>query len=221
MALNELINIVTSDPVLHRPNYDLPFTLEVDASQYATGAILYQPNDKGRLCPVGYHSHTLNLAERGYNVHDRELLAVMRGLRQWRHLLLSSPFTTTVITDHANLQYYCQPQKINRCVAWYLADLADYQFALVHKPGVSNKADHLSRWPDYDEGKGDNEDIQVLPDKLFANAIMSLDVEQAVYDQQAVAAAQIQGWAKEHGLASINHHWFKGNKPVVANNLSL
>jgi RNase H-like domain found in reverse transcriptase/Reverse transcriptase (RNA-dependent DNA polymerase)/Retroviral aspartyl protease len=106
-ALNELIKIVTSDPVLHRPNYNLPFTLEVDASQYATGAILYQPNDKGRLCPVGYHSHTLNLAKRGYDVHDRELLAVMRGLRQWRHLLLLSPFTTTVIMDHANLQYYC------------------------------------------------------------------------------------------------------------------
>jgi RNase H-like domain found in reverse transcriptase len=81
---------------------------------------------------VGYHSHTLNLAERGYDVHNQELLAVMRGLRQWRHLLLSSPFTTTVITDHANLQYYHQPQKINRHVARYLADLADYWFMLVH-----------------------------------------------------------------------------------------
>jgi RNase H-like domain found in reverse transcriptase/Reverse transcriptase (RNA-dependent DNA polymerase) len=102
-ALDKLIRIVTSDPVLHRPNYDLPFTLEVDASQYTMGAILYQPNDKGWLCPVGYHSHTLNLVERGYDVHDRELLVVMRGLHQWRHLLLSSPFTTTMITDHVNL----------------------------------------------------------------------------------------------------------------------
>jgi RNase H-like domain found in reverse transcriptase len=41
MALDKLIKIVTSNPVLHRPNYDLPFMLEVDASQYATGAILY------------------------------------------------------------------------------------------------------------------------------------------------------------------------------------
>jgi RNase H-like domain found in reverse transcriptase len=144
-ALDKLIGIITSDPVLHRPNYDLPFTLEVDALRYATGAILYQPNDKGRLCPVGYHSHTLNPVERGYDVHDQELLAVMRGLHQWRHLLLSSPFTTTMITDHANLQYYRQPQKINQCVARYLADLADYRFMLVHKPGVSNKVDHLSR----------------------------------------------------------------------------
>jgi RNase H-like domain found in reverse transcriptase/Integrase zinc binding domain len=221
MALNKLISIVTSDPVLHWPNYDLPFTLEVDASQYATGAILYQPNDKGRLCPVGYHSHTLNPAERGYDIHDRELLAVMRGLCQWRHLLLSSPFTTTVITDHANLQYYQQPQKINQRVARYLADLADYRFTLVHKPGMSNRADHLSRCPNYDDRKGDNEDVQVLLDKLFANAIMSLDVEQAVYDQQAAAVMQIQEWAKDHKLTSINHHWFKGNRPVVANNLSL
>jgi RNase H-like domain found in reverse transcriptase len=140
-----LIGIVTSNPVLHQPNYDLPFMLEVDASQYATGAILYQPNNKGQLCPVGYHSHTLNPAERGYNVHDWELLAMMRGLCQWWHLLLSSPFTMTVITDHANLQYYWQPQKINRYVVCYLADLADYRFKLIHKLGVSNKADHLSR----------------------------------------------------------------------------
>jgi RNase H-like domain found in reverse transcriptase len=47
VALDKLIGIVMSDPVLHRLNYDLPFTLEVDTSQYATGAILYQPNDKG------------------------------------------------------------------------------------------------------------------------------------------------------------------------------
>jgi RNase H-like domain found in reverse transcriptase/Reverse transcriptase (RNA-dependent DNA polymerase) len=69
-ALDELIRIVASDPVLHRPDYTKPFTVEVDASQYATGAILYQENDEGRLCPVGYHSHTLNPAERGYDIHD-------------------------------------------------------------------------------------------------------------------------------------------------------
>jgi RNase H-like domain found in reverse transcriptase/Reverse transcriptase (RNA-dependent DNA polymerase) len=197
-ALDKLIGIVTSDPVLHRPNYDLPFTLEVDASQYATGAILYQPNEKGWLCPVGYHSHTLNLAERGYDVHDWELLAMMQGLCQWRHLLLSSPFTTTVITDHVNLQYYRQPQKINCCVARYLADLVDYWFKLIHKPGTSNRVDHLSQWLDYDEGKEDNKDVQVLPDKLFVNAIASLDVDDA---QQLVQRA---------GLKLLTEVWVEG-----------
>jgi RNase H-like domain found in reverse transcriptase/Reverse transcriptase (RNA-dependent DNA polymerase) len=109
-ALDELIRIVASDPVLHRPDYTKPFTVEVDASQYATGAILYQENDEGRLCPVGYHSHTLNPAERGYDIHDRELLAVMRGLRQWRHLFLSSPFLLRLlglIITRAYIWQYC------------------------------------------------------------------------------------------------------------------
>jgi RNase H-like domain found in reverse transcriptase len=191
MVLDKLIGIVTSDPILHRPDYNLSFTLEVDASQYATGAILYQLNDKGQLCPMGYHSHTLNSAEWGYDVHDRDLLAVMRGLCQWYHLLLSSPFKTVVIMDHANLQYYWQPQKFNQQVAQYLANLANYNFTLVHKPRRLNRADHLSQWPDYDEGKEDNEDVQVLPDALFAQAIASLDVEQEVYNQQEKATSQI------------------------------
>ena len=79
-ALDTLLTMVEEDPVLHRPDYSRPFKLEVDASQYATGAILYQQNDKQHLCPVGYHSQTLNAAKRGYDVHDRELLAVIRGL---------------------------------------------------------------------------------------------------------------------------------------------
>jgi hypothetical protein len=91
-------------------------------------------------------------------------------------------------------------------MACYLADLADYQFTLVHKPGASNRADHLSWRPDYDKGKGDNEDVQVLLDKLFVNAIASLDIEQAVYDQQETAAAQIQQWVKDHDLISVNYH---------------
>jgi Integrase zinc binding domain len=106
-------------------------------------------------------------------------------------------------------------------VAQYLADLADYNFALMHKPGKLNKADHLSRRLDYDYGKGDNEDVQVLPDVLFAHAIISLNIKQEVYDQQEKATAQIQTWAKDHKLTSINHHWFKGARLVVADDPSL
>jgi Integrase zinc binding domain len=63
--------------------------------------------------------------------------------------------------------------------------------------------------------------VQVLPDKLFVNAIASLDIEQAVYNQQETATTQIQQWAKDHDLVSVNHHWFKGGKLVVADSLSL
>jgi Integrase zinc binding domain len=63
--------------------------------------------------------------------------------------------------------------------------------------------------------------VQVLPDKLFANAVVSLNIKQEVYDWQETTAPQIQQWVKDHGLMSINHHWFKGARPVVADDLAL
>jgi hypothetical protein len=79
-SLDALLKIISSDPILHQPDYSKPFILEVDASQYATGAILYQKNKEGHLCPVGYHSHMLNEAKHGYDIHDQGLLAVIQGL---------------------------------------------------------------------------------------------------------------------------------------------
>jgi RNase H-like domain found in reverse transcriptase len=105
---------------------------------------------------VGYDSQTLNDTERGYDIHDRELLAVIRGLLAWRHLLVGSPHKIRVLTDHSNLKYYRHPQKISRRVARYLPKMAEFDFELVYKPGSSNKADHLSRRPDYDDGSLDN-----------------------------------------------------------------
>ena len=182
-AIDKLIEVVSSGPVLRRPNYAQPFFLEVDASQYATGAILTQKDERGRQRPVGNVSHALNPAERNYDVHDRELLAVIRGLRAWRHIFLSSPHQLTIYTDHANLQYYRHPQRLNRRVARVLGELADYHFILVHKPGVTNHADHLSRRPDYDTGVHDNENETVLPGRLFANVLASPDLDQQVYDE--------------------------------------
>ena len=105
-AVDKLITIITNNPVLHCPNYDKPFILEVDASQYAIGAILQQADDLGKLHPVRYYSKALTDVKRGYDVHDRELLALVKGLEQWRHLLTASEHQTTVYTNHKNLLYY-------------------------------------------------------------------------------------------------------------------
>lgn len=111
---------------------------------YATGAILTQQDTRGKHQAIGFYSKTFNEAEQNYDIHNRELLAVFRGLTHWHHLLLSSPFETTVLTDHKNLEYYRQPHHINRHVARYVAQLADYNFILKHIPGTTNKADTLS-----------------------------------------------------------------------------
>jgi hypothetical protein len=48
--------------------------------------------------------------------------------------------------------------------------MGEYNLQLVHKPGVTNKADLLSRQLDYDQGKTDNKEVLVLPPHLFVNA---------------------------------------------------
>jgi RNase H-like domain found in reverse transcriptase/Reverse transcriptase (RNA-dependent DNA polymerase) len=69
-ALDKLISIVTSDPVLYCPDHYKQFELEVNTSQYAIGAILYQCDDHGHQQPIAYHSETLNDAECGFDIHD-------------------------------------------------------------------------------------------------------------------------------------------------------
>ncbi len=144
-TLDKLISIVLTDPALQQPDMTKPFQLEVDTSAFATGAILSQKDDRGKSHAIGFHSKTFTEAERNYDIHDRELLAVVCGLDNWRHLLASSPHPIIILTDHKNLQYYRNPQCINRRVAHYLPKLADYNFQLIHQPGTANKADALSR----------------------------------------------------------------------------
>ena len=62
---------------------------------------------------------------------------MMRGLRTWRHLLRNTTHPVLVITDHANLQYYQEPQKLGPHINGYLAELAEYHIQLVYKPGAA------------------------------------------------------------------------------------
>jgi hypothetical protein len=103
-ALNRIINILTTELVLTHPDPEKPFELEVNISDYATGAILFQRDERGKPKPLGFHSKTLSKEEMNYNIYDKELTAMDRGLDVWRHLILGQD--TTVHTDHANLTYY-------------------------------------------------------------------------------------------------------------------
>ena len=80
-ALNELIKAVTSEPVLFQPDFTKQFELEIDASLFAVGAVLFQRDEEGRRCPVSYYSASLNEAERNYDVWDREFLGMIHGLK--------------------------------------------------------------------------------------------------------------------------------------------
>ena len=116
-AFETLRKRITSEPVLKQLQLDQQFEVEVDASGYAIGGVLMQRDEKGKRHPVAYFSSTLNEAERNYNIYTLELYAIMRALRHWRPFLAGSPHEIIVHTDHANLQYWKEPQKINQRIA--------------------------------------------------------------------------------------------------------
>ncbi len=79
-ALKELIRLVTTQPVLVHPDPNKTFKLEVDASNYATSAILFQRDERGKPWPIGYNSKTFNDTEWRYDIYDKELTVVDRRL---------------------------------------------------------------------------------------------------------------------------------------------
>jgi RNase H-like domain found in reverse transcriptase len=150
-ALNRLIHIVTSEPVLISPDTERQFILKVNASQYATEAILFQADKKLKdwwgnpiLWPCGYHSWTFSTTEQCYPIYDREFLAMIQGPKHWDYLLKGAAHPVLVITDHANLQFHQHAHKIGPCIAGYIAEHKQYNIQLVYKPSTSNQADTLS-----------------------------------------------------------------------------
>jgi RNase H-like domain found in reverse transcriptase/Integrase zinc binding domain/Reverse transcriptase (RNA-dependent DNA polymerase) len=214
-ALEKLINIVTSELVLACPDLNKPFELEVDASAYAVGTILFQRDENKWRRDVGYFLKALNPAEWNYDIWDREFLAVVTGLCFWRHLLIGSSHKVTVWTDDANLQYYQHPQKVNRRVARYIAVLEDYNLKLKHLPGTNNHANGLPRGPDYDQGGEDNDVVTALPNELFARVISNMAFDEQIHRQQKEHLEKIKEWKDKHSLKHLDRSWWKGTTLVV------
>jgi len=113
-AFDELKGIFTTKPVLAAPDLDKEFRVEADASNYATGGVLSMKcsNELWRL--VTFISKSLSDTERNYEIHDKEMLAVVRCLEVWRHFLEETVVKFEIWTDHKNLEYFMKAQKLNR-----------------------------------------------------------------------------------------------------------
>jgi len=113
-AFKDLIMIFMTAPVLALPDHNQPFCLITDASDFATGAILEQPDALNCWHPIAYHSKSLLPAERNYEIHDKELLAIICALDIFRHYLEGRDDTTEIWSDHGNLVYFSTKQKLTR-----------------------------------------------------------------------------------------------------------
>ena len=104
--------------------------------------------------PVGFVSKSLSETERNYAIHHKELLSVIRGLEEWRHILEGTKHKAEILNDHQNLTYFCTTQNLNCCQASWSLYLSCFDFELIHRPGRhSAKPDALSRWVDHKRGE--------------------------------------------------------------------
>jgi len=140
--------------------------MEVDTLDYATGGVLSMEGKDGLWRPVAFFSKSLNETERNYEIHDKEMLAIIRGLENWRHLLEGTHFKSEIWTDHKNLEYFMKVQKLNQRQAQWALYLSRFDFTLKHVPVTKmGKADGLSRRLDWKLGiDRDNENQVVIKD---------------------------------------------------------
>jgi len=112
---------------------------------------------------VAFYSKSLSPVERNYEIHDKEMLAIIHALEEWRHFLKGARHLVEIWTDHKNLEYFMTAKKLNRRQARWFLYLARFDFKFTHCPGCSmGKPDTLSRRPDHGKGTSDNEDVVLL-----------------------------------------------------------
>ena len=105
-AFEALKKAFTTAPILIYPDFQKPFFLESDASDFTLEAVLSQPSEDKRLHPVAFHLRKFTAAEINYEIHDKELLANVDSFQECRHFLEGAQYPVTVYTDHKNLEYF-------------------------------------------------------------------------------------------------------------------
>lgn len=125
---------------------ELPSKLETDASDGIVAGVLSQLHLDGNWYPVGFYSHVLNGHEPNWEIHDKELFAIVESFRKWRPELMSIRGRIEVYSDHRSLEYFMTTKVLTAKQVRWMEFLSDFNFLIVFTPGKDNqKADILSR----------------------------------------------------------------------------
>src|SRR5215510_3948011 len=148
-AAQMLKDKLTTAPILRLPDFNLPFEVTTDASDFAVGAVLTQ-TEGTETRPVAFESRKLNSAERNYSTYEKEMLAIINALRVWRPYLLGKRFI--VHTDHCPLSHKLNSKYSSNRLNKWTNFMNEFDICIKYKPGKENVvADALSRRHDYEE----------------------------------------------------------------------
>nr|GEV26755.1 peroxidase 64 [Tanacetum cinerariifolium] len=126
-SFQALKQALTTTPTLGLPNWSLPFTIECDASGVGIGAVLTQNGH-----PLAYYSAPLKGTMLMWSTYEKEMLALVKLVRKWRHYLLGRPFV--VKTDHMSLKYLLEQRLTTPAQARWLPKLLGYDYRIDMKP---------------------------------------------------------------------------------------
>jgi RNase H-like domain found in reverse transcriptase/Reverse transcriptase (RNA-dependent DNA polymerase)/Integrase zinc binding domain len=145
-AFRELKRRIIEAPCLTHFQPDRQTVVETDASDGVVAGILWQicPEDDA-LHPVAFFSKTMQPAELNYAIHDKELLAIVRALEEWRPHLQSCTSKFKILTDHRALEYFMSTKALTARQVRWAELLSMYHFIILYKSGSSNRVDALTR----------------------------------------------------------------------------
>ena len=213
---------------LSRPDPDLPFVLQTDASAVGMGAVLMQIGPNGNRRIISYASAKFSKTETRYHCNEQECLAVIWAIKKYRPYLEDQPFILR--TDSKTLTWLRQMKdsraKLNR---WHIF-LSELSFTIEHCPGKDNELpDALSRQPDPGEPSSVEPDLErMVPPRREAptapvdSTIPVLNAIQAQTLTEEISAAQridpeissmILRWSeiRQHGPANQRDEEFVEN----------
>ena len=151
-AFRQIKGEITKEPILRDADPEKAFEVETDASDYALGGQLGQRDADGQLHPIAFYSKKLHGPELNYQIHDKELMAIIEACKEWRHYLSGTKHQVTVYTDHKNLTYFMTTKELNKRQIRWAEFLSEFDLKIIYRKGSENgRADALSRREDYQQ----------------------------------------------------------------------
>nr|GEW44803.1 hypothetical protein [Tanacetum cinerariifolium] len=186
-AFQTLKRKLTEAPILIAPNWDMPFELMCDASDFAIGAVLGQRQDK-HFRPIHYVSKTMTEAESKYTMTEKEMLAVVYAFEKFPSYLILNK--SIVYTNHSALKYlFVKKDSKARLLRWVLL-LQEFTFKVVDTKGAENLAtDHLSRLENPHQNVLDSKEINESFPLETLNLVSTRDdqiIKRCVSGQEAI-----------------------------------